>query len=335
MNTEFSLMPEQASSIAAEVDMLYGFLVLISAFFSVLIAALIIFFAIKYRHGSRANRVAGKGHFLAMEIAWILVPLALSMVLFFWGAKLYFIQVRPPAGAMEISCVGKQWMWKFQHPEGNTEINDLHVPLGQAVKLNMISEDVIHSMYVPAFRIKHDVLPGRYSSVWFKATKLGEYHLFCAEYCGAKHSEMKGRVIVMEPAQYQAWLAGESAAETAQQSGHKLFEQLRCGTCHQGGRVGSRGPGLEGLFGSKVALQGGGTVVADEAYLRESILRPAAKVVAGYQPIMPSFEGQIGEEGLLQLIAEIKSLTRPSPAAAEPPATEPKNDTPAPPRPQP
>jgi cytochrome c oxidase subunit 2 len=311
MNTEFSFMPEQASSFAADVDAVYGFLLLVSGVFTVLIAFLIMFFAIKYRRGSPADRTRGEGHFFLMELSWIVIPLLLTMVMFYWGAVVFFEQARPPAGAMEINCVGKQWMWKFQHPEGNSEINDLHVPLNQPVKINLISEDVIHSLYVPAFRVKHDVLPGRYTALWFKPTKVGRYHLFCAEYCGAKHSEMRGYVHVMEPAKYQEWLAGRSSTENTADAGAKLFEQLRCNTCHLGGGQQGRGPALEGLFGSTVRLQGGGTVIADENYIRESIVRPAAKVVVGYQPIMPTFEGQIGEEGLLQLIAEIKSLRRP------------------------
>lgn len=310
MNSEFRLMPEQASSIAAEVDALYGFLVITSGVLSILIAVLIVYFAIKYRRGSPADRRQGHGHFLAMELSWIAVPFVLTMIMFYWGAKLFFEQSRPPAGAMEIDCVGRQWMWKFQHPEGNSEINDLHVPLNQPVKLRLISEDVIHSMYVPAFRVKHDVLPGRYTSVWFKPTKVGKYHLFCAEYCGGKHSEMRGYVYVMEPSQYQEWLSGRSNTVSTAEAGRRLFEQMRCNSCHQGGGVASRGPPLENLFGSTVRLADGSSVIADENYLRESILQPAAKVVVGYQPIMPSFEGQIGEEGLLQLIAEIKSMSQ-------------------------
>lgn len=321
MNTEFHFMPEQASSFAADVDAVYGFLLVVSGVFTVLIAFLILFFAIKYRRGSRADRTHGESHFFFMELAWIIIPMLLTVPMFYWGAVLYFEQSRPPAGALEINCVGKQWMWKFQHPEGNSEINDLHVPLGQAVKLNMISEDVIHSVYIPAFRVKQDVLPGRYTTLWFKPTKPGKYHLFCAEYCGAKHSEMRGYVYVMEPSKYQEWLAGRSPAATAQAAGQKLFEQMRCNTCHLGGGQQGRGPALENLFGSTVRLQDGSTVVADETYIRESILRPTAKVVVGYQPIMPTYEGQIGEEGILQLIAEIKSLGRgdqqPSDNAAE------------------
>ncbi len=316
MNTEFSFMPEQASSFAADVDALYGFLLLVSGVFTVLIAFLIMFFAIKYRRGSRADRTQGETHFFVMELAWIIVPMLLTVPMFYYGAVLYFEQTRPPEGAIEINCVGKQWMWKFQHPEGNAEINDLHVPLGQAVKINMISEDVIHSVYIPAFRVKQDVLPGRYTTLWFKPTKPGKYHLFCAEYCGAKHSEMRGYVYVMEPAQYQEWLAGRTKTASVEGAGEKLFEQLRCNTCHLGGGQQGRGPSLENLFGSNVRLQDGSTVVADDNYIRESILRPAAKVVVGYQPIMPTYEGQIGEEGIMQLIAEIKSLGRGDNAAA-------------------
>ena len=309
MNTEFRLMPEQASSISGEVDLLYYFLLIITCIFSTLIAGLIVVFAIRYRQGSPADRTRGKSHFFALELAWIGVPLVLCMVMFFWGARLYFLQARAPAGAIEIDGIGRQWMWKFQHPAGNSEINDLHVPLGQPVKVRLISEDVIHSLYIPAFRVKQDVLPGRYTSIWFEATKPGQYHLFCAEYCGAKHSEMRGVVHVLEPAQYQAWLAGRLPEDTPAAAGRRLFEQMRCNSCHQGGGSASRGPPLENLFRSTVRLQNGDSVIADETYIRESILLPNAKIVAGFEPIMPSFEGQIGEEGILQLIAEIKSLS--------------------------
>lgn len=311
METDLRLFPEQASSVAAQVDAVFFYLCAVSIFFSLLIAGLIIFFAIRYRRGSRADRREGHGHFFAIEATWIIIPFLLTMVMFFWGADVYFRMVRAPADAIEINTVAKQWMWKFQHPEGNLEINDLHVPLGRAVKLRMISEDVIHSFYVPAFRVKQDVLPGRYTTLWFEATRLGEYHLFCAEYCGAKHSEMKGRVIVLEPAHYQEWLAGSRRGETPIESGRKLFEERRCDQCHKPAGEQGRGPPLEDLFGATVPLANGETVTVDEAYLRESILHPAAKVRAGFQPVMPTFEGQIGEEGILHLIAYIKSLTTP------------------------
>jgi cytochrome c oxidase subunit 2 len=204
-------------------------------------------------------------------------------------------------------------MWKIQHPEGQREINELHVPVGKPVKLLMTSEDVIHSFFIPAFRVKHDVLPGRYTTLWFEATRPGEYHLFCAEYCGTQHSRMIGRVVAQEPAEYEKWLSGVPSGESMEMAGERLFQQYFCNTCHRpegGARIPQRGPVLDGLFGAKVQLQSGQSVVADEAYLRESILTPAAKVVAGYRPVMPTFQGQISEEGVLQLIAYIKSLQK-------------------------
>jgi cytochrome c oxidase subunit II len=238
------------------------------------------------------------------------VPAGLAMLIFAWGAQLFFEANRPPAGAIEIQVVAKQWMWKVQHPEGKREINELHVPLGQPVRLKMISQDVIHSMFVPAFRIKRDVLPGSYGETWFEATKLGEYHLFCAEYCGTEHSLMKGRVVVMEPSEYQTWLAGGERGETPVEAGRRLFEEMRCATCHRGGGGSSRCPSLDNVYGNEVKLDTGQSVTADEDYLRRSILQPAAQVVAGFRPIMPSFEGQLGEEGLMQVIAYIKSLAK-------------------------
>jgi len=306
MDTSFRLMPEQASSVAAEVDALYAYLLFISAVFTFLIAGAILILAIRYRRGSPADRTRHATHFFWIEATWIGVPFVLTMTMFVWGARLYYRQVRPPAGALEIDCVARQWMWKFQHPEGNAEINDLHVPLGRAVKVRLISEDVIHSLFIPAFRVKQDVLPGRYTTLWFEPTKIGQYHLFCAEYCGAKHSEMRGRVIVLSPGDYEAWLAGRAADPAA--TPDRLLDDLRCTNCHAGGGATARCPPLEGLFGRTVQLAGGATLVADETYIRESILNPAAKVVAGYQPLMPSYAGQLGEEEILRLIAEIKAL---------------------------
>lgn len=309
MSEEFRLMPEQASSIAPSIDRLYAFLWGVSGVMMVLIGVLILYFAIKYRRGSIADRRPASTHFFAIEAAWIAGPFVVSMIIFFWAAKLYLVQSQPPAGAMEITGVGKQWMWKFQHPDGRSEINDLHVPLGQPIKVRLISEDVIHSMFVPAFRVKQDVLPGRYTTIWFEPTKPGKYHLFCAEYCGDDHSMMRGYVYVLEPARYQQFLAGrEGGARSA--GTEKLLERFRCITCHQGGGVVSRAPPLEDLLGRKVALSDGREIIADENYIRESILQPQSKVVAGYPAIMPSFEGQVDEEGLNQLINEIKSLGR-------------------------
>lgn len=301
-------MPEQASSYADQVDLLYAFLCTVTAAMTMLIGALILYFAIKYRHGSKADRRESSSHFFLIEASWIVGPFIVAMIMFFWGARLYLVQTRAPADTMEITGVARQWMWKFQHPDGRSEIDDLHVPLGQPVRVRLISEDVIHSMYVPAFRIKQDVLPGRYTQLWFEPTKVGKYHLFCAEYCGAKHSEMRGYVYVMEPSKYQEWLDGGGSETGTEQDSEKLLDQLRCVSCHLGEGIVSRGPPLENLFGSTVQLADGRSVVADENYVRESILRPQAKIVAGFQPIMPSYEGQIGEEGLNRLIAEIKSI---------------------------
>jgi cytochrome c oxidase subunit 2 len=227
--------------------------------------------------------------------------------MFFWSADIFFVLRRPPRDSMEIKVVGKRWMWKLQHLSGQREINELHVPVGVPVKLTMTSEDVIHGFFVPAFRVKMDVLPGRYTTLWFKATKAGRYHLFCAEYCGTKHSGMTGWVVVMEPAEFQTWLSGGASGLSLAAAGQKMFQDLGCVTCHQADATG-RGPSIEGVYGRSVRLVGGGTVTADEAYIRESIVTPAAKVVEGYQPIMPTYQGLVNEEGLMQLIAYIASL---------------------------
>jgi cytochrome c oxidase subunit 2 len=308
MNTEFELFPDAASTTAPPVDRLYMFMVWLSLALTLLVAALVIYFAVKYRRNNRVDRTQ-KPASVAMELSWMILSLPILMFIFFWGAKVCFFLVRPPANAMPITVVPKQWMWKFQHAGGRREIDTLHVPINQPVKLTMVSQDVIHSFYVPSFRVKQDVLPGRYTSVWFNATKPGEYRLYCAEYCGTNHSRMVGRVIAQTPGDFANWLAGSTGDdEPPEVTGGKLFEQLQCATCHQGGGGQQRGPALEGLHMKPVALADGSTVIADDAYLRESILRPATKVVAGYQPIMPPFEGQIDEEGVLHLIAYIKSL---------------------------
>ncbi|HUL78160.1 MAG TPA: cytochrome c oxidase subunit II, partial [Vicinamibacteria bacterium] len=249
-----------------------------------------------------------------LELTWTVVPLVLMSVMFVWGAKVFFHLNRPPDDAMTVSVVGKRWMWKLQQPTGQREINELHVPRGRAVKLIITSEDTIHSFFVPAFRIKKDAVPGRYNMAWFRATKTGSYHLFCSEYCGTEHSRMTGRIVVMEPDDYETWLAGGPAPESPVAAGEKLFTELNCITCHRPDSAG-RGPVLQGIFGRPVKLASGETVVADEAYVRESITSPAAKVVAGYQPVMPTYQGQVSEEQLIALVAFIQSLPIPSPAA--------------------
>lgn len=304
---KFPLFPDQASTIAKPIDQLYFALTGLSALMVMLIFLTITFFLFKYRRGKRVNR--GPAHIpqTAIEVTWIVIPLLLMMGVFAWGAHVYFQQQRPPQGAMEINVVGKQWMWKVQHPEGNREINELHVPVGRIVQLILASQDVIHSFYLPAFRTKMDVVPGRYTSEWFQATKIGSYHLFCAEFCGTKHSEMVGRVIVMDPVDYENWLSAGQPASTMAQEGERIFRELGCSGCHVGNSV-VRAPPLEGLYGKPVPLQNGQIVKADEGYIRDSILLPNNQITAGYQPLMPTYQGHINEEQLLQLIAYIKSL---------------------------
>jgi cytochrome c oxidase subunit 2 len=304
------LFPDSASTMSGQVDALYIFLVVVSLFFSLSIAGLIIVFAVKYRRRSPADRPEPVHGSIALELAWTVIPLAISLFIFVWGAKIYFSMRRPPASSMDVYVVGKQWMWKFQHPSGRREINELHIPVGRPVKLTMATEDVIHSFFVPAFRVKYDVVPGAYRTMWFEATKPGKYRLFCAEYCGTKHAGMTGHVVVMEADDFQTWLSGGPTVSVVA-SGEKLVQDLGCVTCHKQDPSG-RGPTLHGLFGKKVELETGETVVADENYLRESILNPQAKLVSGHQPIMPTYQGLITEEGLLQIIAYIKSLNVPS-----------------------
>jgi cytochrome c oxidase subunit 2 len=317
MNPAFPFAPERASSIAGEVDALFLFILGVTTLFAVGVWIALLFFAIRYRRRSEADRPAEIHGSLALELTWTLVPLAIMAVMFVWGAKVFFHMNRPPDDAMTVSVVGKRWMWKLQHPTGQREINELHVPRGRAVKLVITSEDTIHSFFVPAFRIKKDAVPGRYNTAWFRATKNGTYHLFCAEYCGTEHSKMIGRVVVMEPEAYQTWLAGGPAPESPVVAGEKLFTELNCITCHRPDSAG-RGPVLVGIFGRPVRLAAGDTVVADDAYVRESILSPAARVVAGYQPVMPTYQGQVSEEQLIAIIAYIQSLQLPSEAASVP-----------------
>ena len=307
MWTGTPLFPERASTMAGRVDALYFFLLGITAFFSLLIAGLIVYYAIKYRRRTPDAVGAPIHGGLALEVTWTVIPLFIAMILFVWGASVFFAMSRPPDETLDIYIVGKQWMWKVQHLDGQREIDELHVPVGRAVKLIMTSEDVIHSFFIPAFRVKADVIPGRYTTLWFQSTTPGRYHLFCAEYCGTKHSGMIGQIVVMEPSEYQTWLSGGSPEGSLASTGAKLFADLACNTCHRSDAQG-RGPVLEGLFGKTVTLQSGETVAVDEAYVRESILMPSAKVAAGFQPIMPTFQGLVTEEQLLALVEYVKSL---------------------------
>ncbi|MGO9649836.1 MAG: cytochrome c oxidase subunit II [Terriglobales bacterium] len=309
------LWPARASTGAANVDALYIFLVLLAGFMSAAIFSMILVFALRYRRqsGREAEQIEGSN---ALEITWSVVPLGIFIVIFAWGAFIYFQERTPPRGATEIYVVAKQWMWKLEHVEGQREINELHVPVGRDIEMIMTSQDVIHSFYVPAFRIKQDVLPGRYTTAWFRATKPGVYHLFCAEYCGTQHSGMIGQVVVMEPAQYEAWLSGGSSSGSLASNGESIFQQLGCVTCHRSDTQG-RGPNLVGVFGKPVLLEDGRTVIADENYIRESILSPSAKIVKGFRPIMPVFQGLVSEEQLTELVAYVKSLSAPPPAGTK------------------
>ncbi|MGE0130588.1 MAG: cytochrome c oxidase subunit II [Blastocatellales bacterium] len=302
-------LPENASSFAGEFDALFFTLTGISIFFTILIAGLGLYFVIKYRRRSPGEIPPKTIPSIPLEVAWIGIPFLICMVIFVWGASLYYWVYSAPKEAMEIYVTAKQWMWRFQHAGGQREINELHVPLGRRVKLTMTSEDVIHSFFVPAFRVKADVLPGqgRYRTVWFEPTKPGRYHLFCAEYCGTNHSGMIGWVEVMRPEEFQTWLNSGGAEGSMASSGRKLFGQLGCSSCHKTDGSG-RCPVLEGIFGKQIQLQDGRTVTFDEGYIHESILDPKAKVAAGFEPIMPNFTGQISEEQMAQLIAYIKSI---------------------------
>jgi cytochrome c oxidase subunit 2 len=308
----FPFFPPEASRVARQTDYLYFALILFSAVTLVIVFGPMIYFLFKYRRGKKADRRPVHLPETLIELTWTIIPTILFTGLFAWGADVYWTIERPPPKAMEINVVGKQWMWKVEHPEGNREINELHVPLGRNIKLTLASQDVIHSFFIPAFRIKQDVVPGRYSTLWFNADKLGTFHLFCSEYCGTHHSAMVGSVIVMTTDEYQRWLMRGAPGSTMAQDGERLFRSYGCTGCHINSTI-IHAPPLEGLFGRSVPLQGGQFVTADEAYLRDSILLPAKDIVAGYTNGMPSYQGHLSEDDLLKLIAYIKSISDTTP----------------------
>jgi len=327
MQSWVPFVPDSASTLSWKVDALYFYLSGVTLFFTLLISATLIFFVLRYRRRTpyEIPRPIAGSH--KLETLWTVIPFLIAMTIFGWSAKVYFEQSSPPQNAIEVYVVGKQWMWKIQHSTGQREINELHVPVGKKIKLIMTTEDTIHDFFVPAFRMKADVVPGRYTTEWFEATKTGTFHLFCAEYCGMNHSGMIGSVVVMESREFDNWLSGNAGNTTPAVAGQQLFQTLGCVSCHGANGEGGRGPTLAGLFGRKTQLTGGQTVVADEAYIRESIINPQAKLVDGFGPIMPTFQGQISEDQLVQLLAFIKSLQVNNPQQATPanqPASRPQ-----------
>jgi cytochrome c oxidase subunit II len=313
---QLPLFPIQASRMAVKVDELYLGLCLISAVYIALIFVPLIYFCFKYRRGKKAYRAPVRIKTWKVEVVWTVIPFLMMMGLFGWAASLYYEEERVPTGALEATVVGKQWMWKIQHAEGNREINELHVPVGQNIKLTMTSEDVIHSFFLPEFRVKQDVVPGRYVTEWLRPMRAGTYNIFCAEYCGADHSLMGGRVIAMNPPDYEAWLNAGRPANTMAASGEKLFREMGCSGCHMGNSI-VHAPRLEGLFGKPVPLADGQIVTADEMYIRDCILLQT-QIAAGYPKVMPVYQGHVTEEQLLQLIAYIKNLGNQSPPTEEP-----------------
>ncbi len=305
----FPLWPVSASEGSRAMDRLFVFELVVSVAMTALIFGTIFYFAIRYRRRTPDERPRPIRGSIAIETIWTVGPLLVMLVMFGWGAYVYFDYANPPKNALQIYVVGKQWMWKLQHPDGQAEIDELHVPVGRAVQLIITSQDVIHSFFMPAFRIKRDAVPGAYTTEWFTATRPGTYHIFCAQYCGTNHSQMAGSVYVLKPADYEAWLASAGGGDSLAGAGHKLFDRLGCVNCHV---LNPRCPTLDGLYGKQTPLADGRIVRADDAYIRESILDPGAKIVAGFPNIMPSFRGLVTEEGVLELIAYIKTLGAPA-----------------------
>jgi len=301
-----ALFPREASTIAPYADALYFFLLLITVIGLTFVGCLIFGFAIRYRKEKHPVAIQVEGSTL-LEATWTIIPLALFLIVFVWGALLYFRIYNPPTNAMNIYIVGKQWMWKAEHPGGQHEINSLHVPTGRAVQLTLISQDVFHSFSIPAFRVKREAIPGRYTSVWFEATTPGTYHLFCTQYCGTDHSHMIGDIVVLSPDDYRKWLASSTSGASLAQNGERLFASLSCSACHNA-RPDARGPNLANVYGSKLTLATGESQIADEGYIRESILNPSQHVTQGFAPIMPTYQGQISEDGVIALVEYIKTL---------------------------
>jgi cytochrome c oxidase subunit 2 len=315
VQSQLPMLPEQASNFAPSVDALMLFITAVCLFFAVAITSAVIYFFFKYQRKNPDEVGVSIHGDMRLETAWIVIPLVLSMFMFAWGAEVYVEYRRSPTDTLDIYVIGKQWMWKVQQPNGLKEINELHVPVGRSVRLIMASEDVIHDFSIPAFRVKMDVVPGHYNTMWFRPTVPGHYRLYCSQYCGTNHALMGGWITAMEPADYATWLSGSAGGGDALLAGEKLFTEKACITCHLSDGKG-RAPSLNGVYGGKVLLADGSTVTANDSYLRESLLQPNAKIVAGFQPLMPTFQGQLTEEQIIALTAYIKSLQ-----SLPPPAT--------------
>jgi cytochrome c oxidase subunit 2 len=304
--TNFQLFPPEASRIAPQMDALLFFMVLVSLIGLTIVVLLIVSFSILYSKKRHPVAIQVEGSTI-LEATWTIIPLGLFLMMFVWGALLYFRVYTPPANAMNIYIVGKQWMWKAEHPGGQHEINSLHVPVNQPVQLTLISQDVFHSFSIPAFRVKREAIPGRYTTEWFEATQIGTYHLFCTQYCGTNHSQMIGEVVVLSEEDYKKWLKDSTSGMSLAQNGERLFASLSCAACHNA-RPDARGPSLANVYGSQQRLTNGQTVTADDAFLRQAILNPSQHVTQGYAPIMPTYQGQISEEGIIALVEYIKQL---------------------------
>jgi cytochrome c oxidase subunit 2 len=316
MNQGIQFFPETASAHASEMNWLFAGLLITSTMILALVFGLMVVFCIRYRRNSGVERGNRLGKTWRVEVGWTSATFVLFLGLYFWGANLYMKLHQPPSNTTDIYIVAKQWMWKVEHPGGQREINEMHIPVDRPIRLVMTSQDVIHDFAIPAFRIRQDVLPGQYETMWFKPTQVGQYRLFCAEFCGTEHSHMTGTITVMEGGEYQRWLDSQGPGETLVAQGADLFRQYGCSGCH-GAASTVHAPSLNGLFGRPVPLADGSMVTADERYIRDSILLPKSQIAAGYPPIMPSFAGQIGEEDLLKLISYVKSLGNDSPGTGE------------------
>lgn len=307
MNDFITMWPGQGSDYAAEIDLLIGAFTVLIILLSAPVFILMVYFAVKYRRGKEADRKHAPDRNMWAEVSWSLIPFLLILGFYAWSTELFAGLQRAPADALPVNVIAKQWMWKFEHPGGQREINELHIPAGKPIRLTMASQDVIHSLYFPALRLKQDVVPGRYTHLWFTATKPGTYRLACAEFCGTNHSLMGGSIVVMKEENYARWLEQAGTDQSLAARGKALFTSRGCSGCH-GPSATVHAPRLEGLYGRPVPLSDGSIVTADEGYIRDSILLPQSQIAAGYPPVMPTFQNVLSEEEVLQLVAYIKSL---------------------------